>query len=202
MKNDPANNRNIRAFIAISLPGNIISHLENLQADIKSYNIKASWPNPSNMHLTLKFLGDIPLSNVKSISDCINSAVLDFKKENENLRLSAEGIGIFPSVKKPRILWAGIQSKDKDQTDKLKMIHSLLQTRLEKTGFKKEKNQFSSHITLCRIKKPVSEKLITKILKQHADIKSDAFPVNSITLFQSQLKPSGAAHTKLFSKKI
>lgn len=199
---DPANNKNIRAFIAISFPEKIISYLENLQAGLKSNKIKASWPRPSNIHLTLKFLGDIPIAKVQTISQCISATVLDFKKDNKSLSVSVKGVGVFPSIRKPKVIWTGIQPGVEDKTNKLKTIHDLLETHLKKKGFKKEKRKFSPHITLGRIKQEVSEKLISKILKQHAKIKSEAFPVNSITLFQSQLKPSGAVYTKLFSEKI
>jgi len=196
------NNKNLRAFIAISLPEKVIDHLENLQSSLKGYKIKASWANPSNMHLTLKFLGEIPTAKVQDINQCISASMLDFKKEHEKLSLFAEGIGVFPSVNKPRVVWAGISSGVKGKTNSLEIIHSFLETHLEKAGFEKEKKRFFPHITLGRIKKPVSQNIITEILKKHADNKSGAFLVKEITLFKSQLTFKGAIHTKLFSQKI
>ena len=200
MKNFQQNkqNENIRAFIAIALPENVIRHLKNLQALLKTYQIKASWPNPSNMHLTLKFLGDIPSSKINIIKDSIHEAVLDFKKENKRLSLSIKGLGVFPSGKKPRIIWAGIHR----QTSRLETMHLLLDKHLEKVGCKKEKIYFSPHITLCRLKQSVSKNRITQILQTHADMESDSFLTKQITLFKSQLISSGAVHTKLFSTKI
>ena len=79
------------------------------------------------------------------------------------------------------------------------MLHSFLEAHLTKQGFMKEKKRFSPHITICRIKQTISEKSINQVLKRYADIKTDTFLVNSITLFQSQLTSSGAVHTKVFS---
>ena len=195
-------NKNIRAFIAITLPERIVSNLKGLQADLKTYKVKASWPNPSNMHLTLKFLGDIPCSKIQDINHSISAAILDFKKDNKRLSLSTKGIGVFPSVKNPGIIWSGIQSGIKGQTNKLEIVHSLLEAHLEKTGFKKEKKRYFPHITLCRLKQPISKNLITQILKRYSNMSSNSFFVNSIILFKSQLTSSGAVHTKLFSEKI
>ncbi|MCK5098832.1 MAG: RNA 2',3'-cyclic phosphodiesterase [Desulfobacteraceae bacterium] len=191
-------NEKIRAFIAITLPEKVIFHLKDLQTHLKTYKIKASWPKASSMHLTLKFLGDISVLKIQDINHSMHEAVLEFRRENKKLLLSSGGIGVFPSVNKPRIIWSGI----KDQTSRLELMHSLLDAHLEKAGFKKEKKHFSPHITICRLKQPISKKHITRILENYSDIKPDTFLVNSITLFKSQLLSSGAVHTKLFSKKI
>lgn len=196
--NGYAKNKSIRAFIAISLPAEVVLHLENLQTYLKKHIIKASWPKPSNMHLTLKFLGDVPISKIKDINNSISTAILDFKKDNDTLSLSAKGVGVFPSIKKPRVIWAGI----KGETNRLEMLHSFLDAHLTKQGFIKEKKYFSPHITICRLKQSVSEKRITKILEKYADIKSNSFRVCSITLFQSQLESSSAVHTKIFYEKL
>ena len=191
-------NEKIRAFIAITLPEKVISHLKNLQTHLKTYKLKASWPKASNIHLTLKFLGDIPVSKIQTINDSMHEAILEFRRKNKRLSLSSGGIGVFPSVKKPRIIWSGI----KGQISRLELMHSLLDKHLEKAGFKKEKKRFSPHITICRLKQPISEKRMTRILENHSNIKPDTFLVNSIILFKSQLLSSGAVHIKLFSKKI
>ncbi|MCP3899949.1 MAG: RNA 2',3'-cyclic phosphodiesterase [Desulfobacteraceae bacterium] len=199
--NDTVNKKSIRAFIAINCPAKVIAHLENLQAQLKKHKIKASWPKPSNMHLTLKFLGDVPYSKIQDIQNSITATVFDFKKENSSLSLSTKSIGVFPSVKKPRVVWSGIKSDIKGQTNPLETIHSLLESHLTKQGFKKEKNQYFPHITLCRIKQRISEKHISQVLEKYSDIESDTFLVKQITLFKSKLTSSGAVHTKLFSQK-
>ena len=204
------NNKKIRAFIAISFPKKVIIHLKDIQTHLQTYKFKASWVKPSNIHLTMKFLGDIPVKTIHNINQSIHNAVLEFKKENKGLSLSVKGIGVFPSVEKPKIIWAGIQpdiqldtNPDiKGQTSSLENMHSLLNRHLGKTGFKKDKKQFSPHVTLCRLKQSESEKRIAQIIKNHEDFTSDYFNVNSIILFKSQLTPSGAIHTQLFSEGI
>jgi RNA 2',3'-cyclic 3'-phosphodiesterase len=188
----------IRAFIGITLPEKMIVHLKDVQANLKAYKFKASWPRPSNMHLTLRFLGDMPGKKSADISECIHKSVADFKKKNIGLPVASEGIGVFPSVRKPKIVWAGIGG----ETDALKNLHSILSENLERSGFKKEKSRFSPHITLCRLKQRITEKYIAQILKKHGNVKSDVFAVNAVTLFKSQLERTGAVHTELFSERI
>lgn len=192
--NKPDNNTEIRAFIAIKLPDSVKTQLKQLQVSLKQSGIRASWPKPESMHLTLKFIGKIPLDRLDSLKDCIKKAAQGI---NAHI-LYASGIGAFPSLKKPRVIWAGLKG-DLEIIEKLvKQIEYFLHKEL---GIKKEKKRFSPHLTLARIKRPISFSPIIKIVKnmEMDDIASDEFLVSKIILYKSTLLPSGAKHENIFS---
>ena len=94
--------KSIRAFIALELAPGVISLLEKVQQDLKQLNIRARWVRPENIHLTLKFLGDINPGDVDRIGDAMIGAAADIS----SLTLSVRTIGVFPGIKRPRVIWA------------------------------------------------------------------------------------------------
>ncbi|MCP4022560.1 MAG: RNA 2',3'-cyclic phosphodiesterase [Desulfobacteraceae bacterium] len=180
----------MRVFIALFLPEYIRLFLKKLQTDIKSQGFKASWPRVGNMHLTLKFLGNMDINEISTITSTMSEAANDCSK----VTLKAAGIGLFPSIKKARIIWSGIQG----QTDVLQNNHTVLEKLLEINGFKKEKKRFHPHFTLARLKKPISPKVLVKLIQQYQNYQSEDFNVESMGLYQSDLTSSGAVYTKLF----
>ena len=185
-------NNQIRAFIAISIPKEIIKFLHDLQGKLQKSGIKASWPNPANMHLTLKFFGHVNVSKIDAIKSCMIKAVAGIPIHS----LSASGIGVFPSVKKARVIWTGTRG----QTDVLeKLVNRLEDIFSEDMEIKKENRRFSPHLTLARIKQPIYPKTVIKLLQEFKDFQSDDFVVSEIKFFQSELISSGAVHKIIFS---
>lgn len=180
----------IRAFIAISLPGDIKHELRALQGQLRTSGIKASWVNPDAMHLTLKFLGDIKIYQIDAIKICMEKAV----KNTPPPVLSASGLGGFPSVDKARVIWAGIDG----QTEVIEKLATRLEGLLSESGFGKEKRRYFPHLTLARIKKPVFSKQMV-VLKLRKKFRSNFFSAPDIILYQSELKSSGAVHKKIYS---
>ncbi|MEA3436991.1 MAG: RNA 2',3'-cyclic phosphodiesterase, partial [Thermodesulfobacteriota bacterium] len=135
----------IRAFIAIELPEEITAFIRKIQEGLRSYGFKARWVRPENVHLTLKFLGDINNEEIKKVGDAIISAA----SENSSMSLGAKGIGFFPGVKRSRVIWTGIAGQTKELTD----LQKTLDGKLETIGFPKEKRPFKGHLTIARIKR-------------------------------------------------
>lgn len=181
----------VRAFIAIELKFETIAFIQKFQDELKSYGLKAKWITPKNIHLTLKFLGDINSEDVKKAGDALISAT----GENPAILLRAKGIGVFPGIKRPRILWAGITG----QTKKLLNLQKILDDKLQNFGFPKEKRPFKGHLTIARIKKKIDAKRLIGAMKEFSGFESNPFMVDEVVLFQSELKPSGAVYTKLLS---
>ncbi len=187
--------KHIRVFIAISLPKNIIEFLKVLQIKLKKSHIKASWPSPQSLHLTLKFIGDIHPDKIDTIKECMQSAVL---QTSLPIRLSVSGIGVFPNAKRTRIVWAGMAG----QVDVLEKLVSTLSKELNsKIGVKIETKRYLPHFTLARVKKSIHPAKMQGLIQTHFDCQSDTFIATDIKLFKSELKPSGAIHTKIFSCK-
>jgi len=181
----------IRAFIAIELPEEIIAFIRKIQEGIKSYGFKARWVRPENIHLTLKFLDNINNEDIKKAGDAIISAA----GENASMSLGAKGIGVFPGVKRPRVIWTGIAGQTKELTD----LQKTLDGKLETVGFPKEKRPFKGHLTIARIKGKVDARRLIDAMKEFGRFESKTFMANEVVLFKSELKPSGAVYSKLMS---
>ena len=181
----------LRTFIAIELPETVVAFVIRIQETLKSYRFKIRWVQPENMHLTLKFLGDIKREGRVKIEDAISDAAKDYG----SMQFSVKGMGVFPSVKKPRVVWCGL----KGDTASLADLQGRLDEKLIDVGFSKEKRPFKGHLTLGRAKGPVSPGKIIDAMKEISGFESKPFQVEAIALISSDLKPSGAVYTRLKS---
>lgn len=182
--------KTIRAFIAIPLPDSASHLLKNLQFQLKTAGIKASWPKPDRFHLTLKFLGETPCHNIKQIQ-----AVMDrFSGQYPEIVLTAGSIGVFPKITKARVIWADIRG----QTHRLEKLFYKLDKELYVLGIPGHTRPFKPHITLARIKRPVSSQKLTGLIQRCENIWSDEFCAGNMGLYKSTLSARGAIHTRLF----
>lgn len=181
----------IRAFIAFELPERIISSIRNVQDGIKNYGFKVRWVRPENIHLTLKFLGDIEEADTEVVGGTISEAVKGYGP----ISLAAKGIGVFPGIKRPRVIWVGLTG----QMESLIDLHESLDENLETIGFPRENRPFKGHLTLGRAKGNIDPKRLFDAMEEFKGFESETFVANQIILFKSELKPSGAVYTKLRS---
>ena len=181
----------IRAFIALELPEEIIAFIRKIQEGLRSYGFKARWVRPENIHLTLKFLGDINSEEIKKAGDAIISAA----SENASMSLSAKGIGFFPGVKRSQVIWTGIAGQTRELAD----LQKTLDGKLDTVGFPKEKRPFKGHLTIARIKRKIDARRLVDAMKEFAKFESKTFIADEVVLFKSELKPSGAVYTMLMS---
>ena len=186
--------QSIRAFIAIPIPQGLIGFFTDLQKKLKKEGFHASWPRPDTLHLTLKFLGDIKMEQVDDIKSCMTAAVSGV---NNPIELSGAAIGVFPTVKNPRVIWAGIQGQTHILGDLVKRLDQLLN---EQAGIRSEKRKrFSPHLTLARVKSRIAPKKMVDMMQRFSTHQSDLFTVHGIQLYKSQLNPTGAVHTSIFT---
>ncbi|MFA5089824.1 MAG: RNA 2',3'-cyclic phosphodiesterase [Candidatus Omnitrophota bacterium] len=176
----------MRAFIAISLPEDIKKSIACLQDKLKTASRDISWVKPENIHLTLKFLGEIDEHALKKAEAAMEDAA---GKENDfYIRLSSAGA--FPRADFPRVIWVGIDKGDVC----VKRIAQNLEDNLSRAGFPKEKKEFSSHITIARVRSALKGNEMISLLNEYADIfhdKETGFTACGITLFKSTLTPKG-----------
>lgn len=183
----------LRVFIAIPLPAPVRRSLVKTQAGLKSKGIKASWIKPGALHLTLKFMGNIPIHDLESVKAAMVKAMAGFPR----FELSPGGLGVFPNPKQPRVIWVGVEGR----TDRLEKLFNTLETQLTPLGIKNERSRFFPHITLARLKKSISPAL-GHAMQESNPPPSILFQVPGIELFKSELTPLGAVHTCLFQVKI
>ena len=181
----------LRAFIAVDLPENVRAALGLVQEQLSAYRFKTTWTRPENIHLTLKFLGDIKREQVEPIISVIEKAAKGCRPMN----LRSQAVGFFPGVRQPRVLWTGISG----QTEVLAKLQSKIDKGLTTLGFPSEKKPFTGHLTLGRIKGGGNAGLFIDIMKIFQNMTTDMFIVDSVNLYQSKLLPSGPMYTKLFS---
>jgi RNA 2',3'-cyclic 3'-phosphodiesterase len=182
--------KSIRAFLAIDPPQEIFNEIIKIQERLrKTLQGDIRWVKPEGIHLTLKFFGYIYDSDVANISDVVKNSVANMKA----LLLNVRSIGAFPSVNRPRVLWLGIDG----DTDALINLQVKIDAGLESYGFKKEDRPFRPHLTLARIKEPKGLVGLAETVKKNEDYIAGSFTAGGLTLFKSDLKPTGAIYTKL-----
>ena len=184
----------IRTFISIKLPESTISSINRIQDGLLSYGFKVRWVRSQNIHLTLKFLGDIRETDVDRIGDAMTESAGEYGP----ITLNTKGIGTFPGIKRPRIVWVGITG----QVDRLAGLQGTLEKRLAKLGFPEENRSFKGHLTIGRIKGRIDPKRFLDAMHEFAEFGSTTFTADKIILFRSELKPSGAVYTELLSASL
>jgi RNA 2',3'-cyclic 3'-phosphodiesterase len=182
-------NQTIRTFVAFPIPETITIRICDIQERLKSYRLPVRWVKPENVHLTLKFFGEISLSTVNDIGKVLEDTVRVYAP----LMFFIKGLGVFPNIKKPRVLWIGISGDIKPLSE----IQANLESNLEKKGFAKENRPFKSHLTLGRIKGDIHPENLFDILRSFSNFTSEPFEAKELVLYKSELNPSGALYTKL-----
>jgi len=179
---------NIRIFICIELPGTVQALFAEIQASLKEIGADVSWVKPSNIHLTLKFLGDVPEQKVPVIWAAVEKAALAVSA----MEIQVRGAGCFPTARNPRVLWVGIQPVPSP----LRELQELIDVGLSTKGYTREDRPFSPHLTIGRVKSPQNlQALIRKL--QALDFESKIVTVREVTVMRSDLKPTGALYTPI-----
>ncbi|MFH1662806.1 MAG: RNA 2',3'-cyclic phosphodiesterase [Chloroflexota bacterium] len=185
----------IRAFIAIELPAELRQELARLQASLKSDSQpRIKWANPDGIHLTLKFLGNIPVSNIDRITQAMTDAAIQITP----FYLETEALGAFPNLKRVQVIWVGLDG----ETDKLNQLQQLIETNLVQLGFAAEQRQFKPHLTLARLGMDVSSgerQRLGELIAATSFKKGKRVKVDSINLIKSQLTREGAVYSRIFS---
>ncbi len=179
----------IRSFIAIDFPEETRKALEDIQKELKQCGAGVRWVKPGSIHLTLKFLGNIHPAQVEDIALAVAQEVRD----EPPITLRAAGLGAFPSRRKPRVIWIGMEG----EVQRLTRIQARVENALEPLGFVREKRPFQPHLTIGRVK---DRRKLQALIDAMAELKIpefDSFDVTEIILYKSDLRPTGAIYTKL-----
>ena len=180
----------IRAFIAIKLPEEIQEKLGSIQEKLRQSDAHVSWVKPENIHLTLKFLGNI---NETQVPDII-AALEESAKSVSPFPLQIGYAGAFPNLRFPRVVWVGMSD---DEHDSLKTFQADLESRLARLGFKKEKGRFQPHLTLGRVRSQKNRSNLLRAIESIINVWVGVITVDKICLVKSDLKPTGAEYTDI-----
>lgn len=188
----------LRLFVAIELPAPILEALQTLQNRLKAADTghTVRWVQPTGIHLTLKFLGEVPAGRRMDITRAMEAAV----DGHAPLTLSAAGLGCFPNTRRPRVVWAGLAGDLAPLAD----LQRSVERALVPLGFPPEDRAFSPHLTLGRVRREASagqaQALGDLIARQAAEM--GAVPLASwsagvVSLMRSELDRGGARYTCL-----
>lgn len=163
--------------------------LRTLQQRLGGVLEGVSWTAPAALHLTLKFLGEQEEKRLPAIAESLRQAVLPAAPFN----LQFKGLGVFPSPRRARIIWAGIAAG----RDELASLAHSLEEALAETGFPRESRPFKAHLTLGRVRRPLSEQLLRDLLAGESSFSTAESAVQSLRLYRSRLSPRGAQYSAL-----
>lgn len=181
--------KRVRLFVAIELPEFVKEALSQLQAKIRQSGFPAKWSAAENIHLTLMFLGETPVSRIEDIGRQLADAAAGFPP----ITLWAAGLSVFPGVKRPRVLWTGVSG----ETDRLSRLQSRVEDHLSAIGFDKEDRAFTPHLTLARFKGKIDPENVISVISRYGDFLSASFAAGDLCLFESRLTPRGPVYTRL-----
>jgi 2'-5' RNA ligase len=187
MKDVNENKLKKRLFIAIEIPEDVRDDIYNLTAGMFKDKKYVKVVPVSNIHLTLKFLGDTDINEIDRIKSAIKGTAGQFEKFNYKISGS---INAFPEYQNARVVFVEIESGG----EQICKIYNELENNLSRIKIEREKRKFSPHITVARLKN--RENLKELINKQEKKI-NRTLSCNGLTLFESQLKPEGARYIVL-----
>ncbi len=183
----------IRAFIAIELPGELMLALTRLQGQLKEKSrAPVKWVDPHSIHLTLKFLGGISPDIVSKVTKVLEEAVRGIAPFN----LGAKGLGVFPSLKRVQVVWMGVTG----EVDRLSQLQQRIESSLATLGFNPELRQFTPHLTMARVHDRATpderQSLGQLIASTGFETVYDIY-VDSVQLMRSQLTREGAVYSRI-----
>lgn len=187
----------MRLFIAIDIDEKNMVAINDLQkelrskADVRAGDVK--WVTAKNIHLTLKFLGEVEEGKLPEICKITEETASSYKQ----FQLSIESVGHFGG-KSATVLWVGTGAG----TQELLQLQKDLETRLASVGYPPEQREFSSHLTLARIRNPKAGFKIAQLTQQYKNFELGTLAVNSICVYKSQLTPDGPVYTLLGNYKL
>ena len=168
-----------RLFVALPLPDRILRSLEPLERGLGDVR----WLTPDQQHLTLRFIGELDQGRLDEVAEALALV------EGVPLELRLEGLGHFPPRGEPRVLWVGVA-----RNPELARLKRRIDRALAGMGLPPDGRKFTPHVTLARIRGPLSPDRVATYLMRHSLYRSEPFAVSDLHLFSSWLKPYGAEY--------
>lgn len=177
-----------RTFIAIELPptlrARVAQHIACLRHELP--DVRASWSRDDNLHLTLKFLGNVTVADIPKVSDAVACAA----KSVSAFELIFSDCGTFPPHGRPGVLWIGAQAPG------LQTLHAAVEEELGEAGFARESRPFRPHLTIARLRHPEGVRRLAELHKNLGFARTE-FVVSEVVVFRSELLTQGSKHTAI-----
>ena len=176
----------IRTFVCIEVPETIRGRIASLQQELRGGDAQVSWVKPSNIHLTIKFLGDVAASKIENIRLAVERAANPINK----FEIEVGGAGCFPAPRNPRVLWVGLANLP----ESLKQLHVRIEDELAREGFEREAKRLSPHLTIGRVRAPKGASRVAEDLIARGFV-PERFEAREVIVMRSDLNPKGSIYT-------
>jgi RNA 2',3'-cyclic 3'-phosphodiesterase len=178
----------IRAFIGVQIASEVRARISQAIAQLAAEISGIRWVREENFHFTLKFLGLVEEPQIEPISNALAQAIHPFRR----FTISAKCLGVFPDIKRARVLWVGLEGND------MPALAKSVESVLEPVGFPRENRIYRPHLTVGRWRHPMgSQQELGGKLKPWKNFEFGESAVDEVVLFQSVLKPDGAVYRPL-----
>ncbi len=185
----------LRTFIAVEINSSIRQRAEQLIERLCGVGADAKWVAAHNLHLTLKFLGEVASREIPRVCEAVGKGAA----EVEPFELEVRGAGAFPSTRRPRTLWLGVGNGQQEMV----ALHEKVEDPLRKLGFRPEHRRHQPHLTIGRIRRGgpgVAE--LGQLLEQNADFHAGRVKVSQVVVFSSQLGGGAPTYEVLSRAKL
>ncbi len=187
-------NARMRCFLAIELPDAVRQRLAALQTQLRELDRAVRWTRPEQIHLTLKFLGDVPDPQIARVCEVVRTTLA----ARGCFELEVQGVGCFPPQGPPRIVWAGLAGPPAE----LVSMYESFEVAFGELGYPPEGRAFRPHLTLGRTRDRSPVHAVRPALHGLVSFSAGAFTVRQLVLFESVLGRGGATHTPLMRAEL
>ncbi|MEJ5342027.1 MAG: RNA 2',3'-cyclic phosphodiesterase [Thermogutta sp.] len=177
----------VRTFIAVEVDEGVRSRASKLIKQLRQSGADVTWVAPENMHLTIKFLGDVDYRDVYHVCRAVEECVATVEPFTVEIR----GVGAFPSLERPRVIWLGVDLGAAE----MEALNERVESALSAIGFPREGRKFHAHLTLGRVRKSgrAVEHLVA-MLREYQDVEFGPTTVDQLVIFSSELLPTGPVY--------
>lgn len=179
----------IRTFIAVEVPADVRDRAADLCDRLRASRANVKWTRPDNMHITLKFLGDIDDAEVVEVCASIKAAA----QKHESFSIFLAGGGAFPKPDRPRTLWVGVRDGDEE----LLALHKSVDDSLRELGFPREPRRYHPHLTLGRVRNSGNQEELAELLAANERFEAGAARIGEVVVYASYLDKGGPSYDAL-----
>lgn len=181
--------KGVRTFLALDLAPEIVARLADVIGELRRVEADVRWVREAGLHVTLAFLGSVATDRMPALEAAVRGAVAP----RAAFDLEVRGLGGFPNLRRPRILWAGVRGAG------LAELAAAVATALENFGFAREERPFRGHVTVGRVRSPRGWRALEPLLRAAEDREFGRCKARAVTAYRSDLRPDGALYTKLWT---
>jgi len=171
-----------RLFVAIGLPQDVQKKLLDFQRELKSFAKNVKWARVKNIHLTLKFFGNVEEERISGLASALHTI------SAASFPIHVKGCGFFPDSRRPNVFWAGVMGTG------LSPLQQKVEDVTSQLGFEREKRSFNPHLTLARLRDSRGLQSLVQEAQRQKDVALSEFVASHFSLYESILRPQGAQY--------